>query len=132
MTPVYGATISRNILFVALGGMIGSVGRFLLVSLAANLLPYQFPIGTFLVNVAGSFVMGAAVGLAERHLWFHHEWRIFLTAGFCGGFTTFSAFAFENTELLLDKNYVLFGAYSLATFVLCLTAAFLGLILTRS
>jgi len=124
--------MSRNILFVALGGMLGSVGRFLLVSLTVYLLPFTFPLGTLVVNILGCFVMGATVGMAERYLWFHHEWRIFLTAGFCGGFTTFSAFAFENVELLLDKNYGTFAAYSIASFVLCILSAFIGLILTRS
>ena len=124
--------MSRNILYVAIGGMIGSVARFLLVSLVVNLLPYTFPFGTFFVNILGSFVIGAAVGLAERYAWFHDEWRIFLTAGFCGGFTTFSAFAFENVELLLDKNYGTFAAYSLASFVICILAALAGLMLFRS
>ena len=124
--------MTRNILFVAIGGMLGSVGRFLLVGLIVSSLPYAFPFGTFLVNVLGCFVMGAGVGLAERYLWFHEDWRIFLTAGFCGGFTTFSAFAFENVELLLDKNYGTFAAYSAASFVACLLAAVAGLILFRS
>ena len=124
--------MSRNILFVALGGMLGSVGRFLVVSFTVYLLPFTFPFGTLAVNILGCFVMGAAVGMAERYLWFHHEWRIFLTAGFCGGFTTFSAFAFENVELLLDKNYGTFAAYSIASFVLCILSAFIGLILTKS
>ena len=124
--------MSRSVLFVAIGGMIGSVCRFLSVSLIVNLLPFAFPFGTFIVNILGCFVMGAAVGLAERYLWIHHDWRLFLTAGFCGGFTTFSAFAFENVELLIDKNYSTFAAYSLASFILCLAAAFVGLILTRS
>ena len=124
--------MSRSILFVAVGGMIGSVFRFLAVSFIVNLLPFAFPFGTFLVNVTGCFVMGAVVGFAERYIWLHHDWRMFLTAGFCGGFTTFSAFAFENVELLLDKNYTTFLAYSVTSFVFCLTAAFLGLILTRS
>lgn len=124
-------TMIRNILFVAIGGMLGSVGRFLIVSLVVNLLPYTFPFGTFLVNVAGCFVMGAAVGTAERHTWFHQDWRVFLTAGFCGGFTTFSAFAFENVELLLDKNYGTFAAYGIASFVVCFAAALAGLMLFR-
>src|SRR5262245_61757141 len=124
--------MSRDILFVAIGGMLGSVCRFLGVSFVVRLLPFTFPFGTFAVNVVGSLIMGIAVGLAERYIWMHHEWRIFLTAGFCGGFTTFSAFAFENVELLLDKNYGTFAAYSIASFMLCLAAAFAGLLIARS
>jgi fluoride exporter len=124
--------MTRNILFVAIGGMLGSIGRFLIVGSIVNILPYTFPFGTFVVNILGCFVMGAAVGIAERYPWFHHDWRIFLTAGFCGGFTTFSAFAFENIELLLDKNYGTFAAYSVASFVVCLAAALAGLMLFRS
>ena len=124
--------MTRSILFVAFGGMLGSVLRFLLSSLVVSLLPYSFPFGTFVVNLVGCFVMGATIGVAERYPSFHHDWRIFLTAGFCGGFTTFSAFAFENVELLLDKNYSTFAAYSLASFVTCIGAALAGLILFRT
>ena len=124
--------MSRSILFVAFGGLIGSVCRFLTASFVVTMLPFTFPFGTFVVNIIGCFIMGAAVGLAERYIWIHHDWRMFLTAGFCGGFTTFSAFAFENIELLLDKNYATFAAYSIASFVVCLGATFVGLILTRS
>ena len=124
--------MTRNVLFVAVGGMLGSVLRFLISSLIVSFLPYTFPFGTFVVNLVGCFVMGAAIGVAERYPSFHHDWRIFLTAGFCGGFTTFSAFAFENVELLLDKNYGTFAAYSITSFVICIGAALAGLMLFRS
>lgn len=124
--------MDRNIIFVAVGGLAGTVARFLLTGVVVSLLPFRFPFGTFAVNIIGCFVMGAVVGFAERVPWFDHHWRMLLTAGFCGGFTTFSAFAFENIELLLDKNYVIFGAYSVASFILCLAAAYVGLVLTRS
>ena len=124
--------MGRSILFVAIGGAIGSVCRFLAATAIVIWLPFTFPFGTFLVNVVGCFIMGAVVGLAERYIWLHHDWRMFLTAGFCGGFTTFSAFAFENVELLLAKNYLTFGAYTVGSFVLCILAALVGLILTRS
>ena len=124
--------MSRTVLFVAVGGMIGCVCRFLVTSFVVNLLPSAFPFGTFAVNVFGCFVMGVGVGSAERFVWMNHDWRSFLTAGFCGGFTTFSAFAFENVELLIDKNYWTFAAYSISSFILCLAAAFAGMMLTRN
>jgi CrcB protein len=122
----------RSVLSVAIGGMLGSVFRFLAVSFFVSLIPLTFPIGTLIVNIVGCFVMGGVVGLSERYLWIQHDWRMFLTVGFCGGFTTFSAFAFESVELLIDKYYWTFGTYFLASSVLCLGAAFIGLILTRS
>ncbi|MBA2378940.1 MAG: fluoride efflux transporter CrcB [Blastocatellia bacterium] len=123
--------MTRTLLFVAIGGMLGSVCRYLSTTAAVQFLPWAFPVGTFAVNVVGSFVMGAAVGLFERYTTMGSDWRIFVTAGFCGGFTTFSAFAFENLVLLTERQYALFAAYSLASFVLCIAAALAGLILTR-
>ena len=121
----------RDVLFVAVGGMIGCVARYITVSMVVRLLPSAFPFGTFTVNIVGSFIMGAAVGLADRYVWMHEDWRVFLTAGFCGGFTTFSAFAFENAELLLDRSYGTFAAYCAASFALCISFALAGFILTR-
>jgi CrcB protein len=124
--------MGRTIIFVAIGGMIGCAARFLSVSLLVKLLPYSFPFGTFAVNVLGCFAMGAAVGLSERYLWIDHDWRMFLTAGFCGGFTTFSAFALENVELLQNRDYLTFAAYAISSFIMCLLATFAGMVLTRS
>ena len=123
--------MSRDIIFVALGGMIGTVCRFLAVPFVVGLLPFRFPFGTFVVNLTGSLVMGAAVGISERFAELAPEWRIFATAGFCGGFTTFSAFAFENVELLLNKHYGTFAMYVIASFAFCVAAAMAGFLITR-
>jgi len=123
--------MSRDIIFVALGGMLGSVCRFLAVPFVVSLLPFRFPFGTFTVNLIGSLIMGAAVGISERYTEIGPEWRIFVTAGFCGGFTTFSAFAFENVELLLNKHYGTFVGYVVASFAFCVAAALAGFLITR-
>lgn len=123
--------MNRNILLVALGGMIGCVCRFLVVSFAARLLPSSFPFGTFAVNFIGCFAIGTVAGFAERYAWLGQEWRVFLMAGLCGGFTTFSAFAFENLELLLQRDFRTFAMYSIASFVLCILAVYCGLSMTR-
>lgn len=122
--------MGKTIMFVALGGMLGSVARFASVLLIARALPNSFPFGTFAVNLLGCFAMGAVAGWSEKYL-LHENWRLFLTAGFCGGFTTFSAFAFESVELLQNRDYVTFSMYAAASFALCLLAAFAGLILGR-
>src|SRR3954463_12138993 len=132
MTPAsIDITMGRNVIFVAIGGMLGSVLRYALSTLVVELLPFTFPFGTLAINLIGCFVMGAAVGYAERNVWFHDAWRVFITAGFCGGFTTFSAFAFENVDLVLSKSYGTFALYSFATFALCFLSALAGLIITR-
>jgi CrcB protein len=119
--------MGRNALFVAIGGAVGCVARFLIVSLVAENFPASIPYGTLLVNIIGSLVIGASVGFADRFHWMQHEWRIFLTAGFCGGFTTFSAFALENAQMLIERNYGSFAIYSLLSFALCIAAVFAGM-----
>jgi len=103
----------------------------LIVSLVAENFPASIPYGTLLVNIIGSLVIGASVGFADRFHWMQHEWRIFLTAGFCGGFTTFSAFALENAQMLIERSYWSFAAYSLLSFLLCIAAVFAGMQLAK-
>ena len=124
--------MNRNVLLVAIGSMLGGVARYLCALGVARLVMTAFPYGTFAVNVAGCLAIGLVYGCAERFEWFSPDLRLFLATGFCGGFTTFSSFAYENIELLQDKDYLTFAAYSGLSFVLGLGAAFVGVSLSKA
>ena len=121
----------RHVVFVAIGGSLGCVARYLVVTGLAALWPASMPIGTLVVNVVGSFILGLTAALGYRYEWLTPEWRAFLAAGFCGGFTTFSAFALENVQLLTDKSFATFGAYTLLSVALSIGGAYIGLLLGR-
>jgi CrcB protein len=86
----------RNLLLVGGGGFLGSVARFYLSGWATQLSHAgRFPLGTLVVNVSGCLVMGLLAGLAENAHLLSQPARLFLLTGFLGGFTTYSAFAYE-------------------------------------
>lgn len=91
----------KSVLFVALGGALGSVARFKLSGLVLHhTIEWKFPLGTFLINVLGCCVIGLLAGLSVKDDLFSPEARLFLFTGICGGFTTFSAFGLETFYLL--------------------------------
>ncbi len=123
--------MSRIFLLVGIGGFIGSVTRYLTASYLTKVFPSAFPYGTFAVNIIGCLIVGIVYGLSERFSWFTPEWRLFLATGLCGGYTTFSSFAYENIQLLQNGNYLAFTLYSATSFILCLVSSFIGLTLTK-
>ncbi len=92
-----------KLLIIGLGGFIGSVARYVTVKLVDEKLNSIFPYGTLSVNVVGSFLLGVIYMLALRKAGLTENGRLFLSVGFCGGFTTFSAFALENFNLFQQK-----------------------------
>jgi CrcB protein len=108
----------KILLAIGSGSFAGGIARFLLSKyLTANIIS-SYPHGTFWVNVIGCFFIGIFYGLFEKMGDFNHTLRLFLTVGFCGGFTTFSTFANENMALLRDGNYFIFALYTgLSVFV---------------
>ncbi|WP_367898422.1 fluoride efflux transporter CrcB [Leptospira sp. WS58.C1] len=117
-----------NFLLVGLGGFFGSVCRYMI----SQTFPKDsglFPISTFVVNILGSLLIGVFYGLAQGKI--SEEVRLFATVGFCGGFTTFSAFALENLKLLQSGSYFSFFAYIVLSTTICITAVFLGVYLSK-
>ena len=121
----------KLILLVGAGGFIGSVARFLGSRYITENFLSSFPFGTMTVKIIGCFLIGVFYGMSERGSLMSEEWRVFLTVGFCGGFTTFSSFASENLTLLRDGAFVYFLLYTGLSVFLGLAATFLGNALTK-
>lgn len=119
----------KEIIYIFIGGGVGSVLRYLL-SKNLNLM-YQIPVGTFLVNVLGSFLLGIVLGYIIKNQSLGPLVLLF-TVGFCGGFTTFSAFAVENFTYLKNGDYQLFLLYSLGSLGLTILAVYLGFIFIKA
>jgi CrcB protein len=117
---------------VALGGAIGSVGRFWLATAMTRLTGPGFPWGTVLINVAGSFVIGWLAGLTMQGRYQNAaSLQAFAMAGLCGGFTTFSAFSLQTVDLIRAGQPLAAAANALGSVLLCVTAAAAGLSLGR-
>ena len=118
---------------VAVGGAIGSVGRFWLTIVMTTLTGPRFPWGTLLINVLGSMVIGLVAGLTltPARVGMHPDIRIFLMTGVCGGFTTFSAFSLQTLELMQSGDVVPALGYAVGSVVLCVLATYGGWALGR-
>jgi len=124
--------MDRNIFLVGLGGLIGSVARYLVAVLFAGQFTSSFPIATFTVNIVGCFIIGILFALSDRGNILSPEWRVFLTTGFCGGFTTFSTFSYESIKLIQDGEFFYLGLYVALSVVVGFAATYLGIIVVRS
>jgi fluoride exporter len=119
------------LLYVAVGSAIGGVSRYLLGGLVQRLLDTTFPAGTLLINISGSFLLGAILRYAIETPTLSPEVRAFLTIGFCGGYTTFSTFSYETVAMLEDGEWTRAGLYVGASVLLSLLGVFLGFAVAR-
>ncbi|MGZ5135638.1 MAG: fluoride efflux transporter CrcB [Flavitalea sp.] len=116
----------KNLLWVAIGGALGSISRYLGQRFLSQSFPQSFPVGTFTVNILGCFLIGILYGLSNKYQYFTPEFRLLMMTGFCGGFTTFSAFTLEGMQLLNQQRFLIFTLYFVLSVFIGLIATFMG------
>jgi len=121
----------KSLLFVGIGGGLGSIFRYAISLFIGRNVPIVFPLGTFLVNCSGCFLIGLFYSFASKYSWFNEEWRLFFITGICGGFTTFSTFSYDGVYLLKTGSYLSFIIYVFGSLALGLLATIAGVALFK-
>lgn len=121
-------------LLIGLGGFLGTIARYLCGQWIGSTQFNQagFPYGTLIVNLIGCFIIGLIYGWFEKQSVTTSDWKLILTAGFCGGFTTFSAFAIENIQMIRDGNWFMAILYIFISVMVGLMLTFGGITLMKS
>ncbi|WOD44346.1 fluoride efflux transporter CrcB [Hwangdonia lutea] len=120
----------KQLLLVFVGGGFGSVLRFV-IGKYLNSTETGIPYGTFAANILGSLLIGIILGMAAKNDTLTQNQTLLLATGFCGGFTTFSTFAYENHVFLKSGDFTSFALYTVGSFVVGFLAVFLGMFLVK-
>ncbi len=121
----------KQLLLVGIGGGLGSVFRHLTSLATAKYNLISFPYATFTANVLGCFLIGLFIGFFGQNVNTNQNLKLLFITGFCGGYTTFSAFAAENIALMQGNNYLTLILYTAASVVLGFAAVAFGLFLAK-
>jgi len=120
----------KQLFLVFVGGGFGSVLRFVIGKFLNNT-ENGIPYGTFVANIVGSLLIGVILGMAAKNNTLTSNQTLILATGFCGGFTTFSTFAYENHIFLKAGDFTSFAIYTIASFVIGFLAVFFGMFLVK-
>ena len=112
-----------NYLLIGAGGFAGAIVRYALGKWIGQLWGRSFPLGTFIINVSGSFLIGLLMALFTGRFMTNPQWRLLLIVGFLGAYTTFSTFEYETGALLEDGEFIL----AMINIVLSVMAGFIAL-----
>lgn len=121
----------KTLLIIGLGGAIGSMLRYLTSLFVARYWENHFPLATFITNVIGCFLIGLFIGILEKQQLANSDLKWFLITGFCGGYTTFSTFGYENFNLLQSQNSPMAFAYIALSVIMGLIAVWFGLFVAK-
>lgn len=121
----------KGILFVGLGSFAGGSLRYLISKYVQGMLNFDFPLGTFIVNIIGCLIIGFFYGAFSSDHIMNNNMRLMITTGFCGGFTTFSTFMNDNYGYLRDQNFFLLALYTSLSLFIGLIMLYLGYNLSK-
>ena len=122
----------RAYLWVSLGAVLGANLRYFVSRLAAKLMSPDFPYGTLIINISGSFILGLFLIWTSERVFADPKWRWLVAIGFCGSYTTFSSYAFETMAYFEQGHWTLFALNILTNNVLCLLGVLAGAAMARA
>lgn len=122
----------QNILLISLGAIAGANLRYFVAQFIAKVIPSNFPYGTLVINLSASFILGFFLIWTGERVIADPRWRLLMAIGFCGGYSTYSSYAFETFALLEQGRWALFASNMIAMNVLSLVGVALGAALARS
>ena len=121
-----------NYLIIGVGGFVGAISRYMLAVWIGERWGRSFPLGTFVINVSGSFLIGLLMTVMAERFTENPQWRLFLVVGFLGAYTTFSTFEYETGALLKDSEWLFAGLNVVLSVVVGFIALKLGEIIAKS
>lgn len=122
----------QTVFLISLGAVIGANLRYFVAQWAARLIPSSFPLGTLVINISASFVLGFFLIWTTGRVLVDPRWRVFVAVGFCATYSTYSSFAFETFALLEKGHWAPAALNIVVTNIVCLAAVMAGAALARS
>lgn len=119
----------KDIFFVFIGGGLGSICRYAGGKWIHQFSLGAFPYATLIINIVACFILGIAAGSQLEKSYTESYVKFFLMIGFCGGFSTFSAFSYESVQLIHQGKYLFLASYIGLSFILCISVTFAGLMI---
>jgi CrcB protein len=121
-----------NVLVIGIGGFVGAVARYGIAVWIGQRWGRSFPLGTFVINVSGSFLIGLLMTLMAERFTENPQWRLLLVVGFLGAYTTFSTFEYETGALLKDSEWLFAGLNVVLSVIVGFAALKLGEVMAKS